>query len=82
MGESSGHDLDHWEDVLLCVSHAGMAAGWEREERGCRLDGPRETAEVVARRPRFDSSSHGWECLLGQVSQPLQLRVLLCEWAQ
>lgn len=28
-----------------------MAAGWEREERGCRLDGPRETAEVVAEDP-------------------------------
>lgn len=43
-------------------------AGRGGEERGCRLDGPREAAKVVVGRPGFESSSRGWVLHLGQVS--------------
>ena len=57
-----------------------MTTGWQGgEERGYRLDGPREAAQVTVGRPGFESSSRAWVCRLGQVSPSVSRSSNGCE---
>lgn len=57
-----------------------MTTGWQGgEERGYRLDGPREAAQVTVGRPGFESSSRAWVCRLGQVSPSVSRSSNDCE---